>query len=613
MNKDVIYIEPEDDITDIITKIENSKEKIVALVPPKKAGVFRSVVNIKLIAKSSAAAEKTVVLVTTDPSIVKLAAATKLPVTKNLQTAPTIPSADGLTEETVKENLVEESDGTVETKEDVAELNESEAGKEAEEEKSDKKDDEDDAKGDADEDEEERDDKKSSKDKKAKAKKATGGLAGWFATHRKLAIIGGISGVLLALLMVWAFVIAPAATVTVGIRTTSNNFSESVSFVATVNEESAEEGKFYLEEKKIESVKEVNFEATGTKNVGEKATGEVIVIATVSADGGTVQVKSGDTFTNSGLSFTANNSVTMSFDGKDKSVCGNVDDNTTIKEFDKQGCKIYAKVKVTATEPGTKYNISARETGWDTTAPVSVYSTNAMSGGTDQTLTVVQQSDIDKAKAELSSADENINKEKLFEEIGDDKMVISSSFTQTAAEVVATPAVGEEVKEGVKPTLKATTRASVYVIDKVKVEEFVTTKAKISDDQKIYEMKDPFIENFMKTDSGYTGKLKTSYMTGPRLTTSSVVDMVRGRGFGDAQHVLKDIDGVTEVRIDGSFPWVNSISNDTNKITVEIEVKDQNGNKVELKDEGKEDSKNNQSEKDTETESTDNEPEESDK
>ena len=34
MNKDVIYIEPEDDITDIIAKIENSKEKIVALVPP---------------------------------------------------------------------------------------------------------------------------------------------------------------------------------------------------------------------------------------------------------------------------------------------------------------------------------------------------------------------------------------------------------------------------------------------------------------------------------------------------------------------------------------------------------------------------------------------------
>ena len=39
MNKDVIYIEPEDDITDIITKIKNSKERIVALVPSKKIEV----------------------------------------------------------------------------------------------------------------------------------------------------------------------------------------------------------------------------------------------------------------------------------------------------------------------------------------------------------------------------------------------------------------------------------------------------------------------------------------------------------------------------------------------------------------------------------------------
>ena len=89
MNKDTIYIEPDDDITDIITKIENSKERIVALVPPKKAGVFRSVVNIKLITKAGVSAKKNIVLVTTDPSIVKLAGAAKIPVTKDLQTPPT--------------------------------------------------------------------------------------------------------------------------------------------------------------------------------------------------------------------------------------------------------------------------------------------------------------------------------------------------------------------------------------------------------------------------------------------------------------------------------------------------------------------------------------------
>ena len=53
MNKDVIYIEPEDDITDILTNIKGAKNKIIALVPPKKAGVLRSAVNFKLIAKAA--------------------------------------------------------------------------------------------------------------------------------------------------------------------------------------------------------------------------------------------------------------------------------------------------------------------------------------------------------------------------------------------------------------------------------------------------------------------------------------------------------------------------------------------------------------------------------
>ena len=116
MNKDVIYIEPEDDITDIIAKIEKSKEKIVALVPPKKAGVFRSIVNIKLISKAGASADKSVVLVTVDPSIVKLAAATKLPVSKNLQSAPEIPKAEA-TESLAEQTIEDVSDPEEEAKE----------------------------------------------------------------------------------------------------------------------------------------------------------------------------------------------------------------------------------------------------------------------------------------------------------------------------------------------------------------------------------------------------------------------------------------------------------------------------------------------------------------
>ena len=585
MNKDVIYVEPEDDITDIILKIENSKEKIVALVPPKKAGVFRSVVNIKLIAKSGISSGKKVVLVTVDPSILRLAGAAKIPATKNLQTPPTIPDVDAEPETLKAETLVEESDGEVETEEDVEELidgSEKEEDKETEEDKDDKKKETKEENGD-DEGEEEGDEegKKSAKSENKKGDKTpkkSGGIREWIQNHKKLVIIGGIGGVLLIIFLVWAFAIAPSVSIAVGVKATSNNFSEAVSFTTNLNEEKASEGKFYLEEKKIEDIKEVEFEATGKKNVGETASGDVVVYAYFK-DKGAIQVSKGSNFTVNGLTYVATDGTTLSWDGEDSDVC---DNKNNASQLIKSGCQISGRVKVTAAEPGSKYNTAATSTGWDTTAPVGVYSDKAMSGGTDAEITIVQQSDIDKAKESLASSNESENKEKLLSGIDKGTLVIDSSFKQTTGEAVSTPGVGEEVKDGTKPKLKAVTTASVFVVDRTKLEEFISEKADLKDDQKIYEMKDPFVENFAQTSSGITGKLKTTYLSGPRVTVSSVVDIVKGRGLGDAQHALKDIEGIADVRIDTSVPWVMSVPGDTNKISVQINVKDQNGSELKI-------------------------------
>ena len=62
MNKDVIYIDVEDDITTIISKIKASKERIIALVPPRRIGVLQSAVNIRLLARAAISADKRIVL-----------------------------------------------------------------------------------------------------------------------------------------------------------------------------------------------------------------------------------------------------------------------------------------------------------------------------------------------------------------------------------------------------------------------------------------------------------------------------------------------------------------------------------------------------------------------
>ena len=286
MNKDVIYIEPEDDITDIITKIENAKEKIVALVLPKNAEIFRSVVNIKLISKAGLKNDKNLVLVTSDAAVVKLAAVAQLPITKDLKTAPTIPKINDLGSNEVKTSVIDEStkaeekttEETTENTEDATESTDEKAEEVAEKSEviaDDKKENEDEEE--EEENEEEKEDKEKSK-KPAKKEKKDKKNGNWFKRHLIIVIIAPFLLVALGLGLFWALVIAPAIEIDVTIRATKSNFSENITFTTKIDEEDSKNGKFYLEEKKLETPVKVEFKATGTKNVGEKATGEVVAL-----------------------------------------------------------------------------------------------------------------------------------------------------------------------------------------------------------------------------------------------------------------------------------------------------------------------------------------------
>ena len=591
MNKDVVYIEPEEDITDIISKIEGSKSKIVALVPPKKAGVFKSIVNIKLIMKTGANAGKTVVLVTTDPSIVKLAAATKMPVTKDLKTAPEIPEADEVDDSTEVVEVDDEAEDTEDEKDGGDKADEVDKDEEKEDEKSDEDeengeegDDKDDDK-DEDKDEDKKKDDDVKKEKKAKGSEPKGKLANsnnpvlrWIGLHKKLTAGIGVGLVLLIIAGIWAFGILPAVTITLKLETTTGNFSETISFTEKESEEKVEEGKFYIQEKKIESKAETEFEATGKKNVGEKATGTIKVTHFFPLNqegGGSITVGNGSTFTNSGLTYTVTAGATISWDGELKDVEKDCENHGTAGWRDK-GCAVSASVTVVANDSGSNYNIASTSSGWSSSvAGLNVITNNAMTGGTDKTVTVVQQSDIDKAMKDITTENESVNKQKLYDTIEGEQFEIDSSFKQTVGDPVSTPAVGAEVEDGKKAKLSVTTTDTVFVVDENKLIEYITEKAKLEKGYKIYEMNDPFVENFTKTDTGYTGKLKTAYIAGPEISQNDVVEVVKGKGIGTAKRDLTDkFKGIKTITIDTSAPWVSSVPNNPEKITVNIDVEE---------------------------------------
>ena len=257
--------------------------------------------------------------------------------------------------------------------------------------------------------------------------------------HKKLAIFLGLLIVALIAVLVWALVFAPAVDVFVSIKTDTNNFSEAVSFVKEQSQENIKEGKIYLEERKIERSSEVEFEPTGKKNIGEKATGELVIYLYFNAEGMS-PVNAGTVFKISGLSYVASESVSLSWDGT-LSSCENKDrPKDPVIDHGKIKCLISGRVKVTAAEAGERYNIAKSSTGWETVADVAAYSDVAMTGGTDHVITVVQQSDVEKARNELNNGKEVENKEKLYETINqDDNLIIESTFKQNTSAAVSTP------------------------------------------------------------------------------------------------------------------------------------------------------------------------------
>src|SRR5947209_6825023 len=90
--KDTVYVDPEDDITGIIDKVEGVKNKVVALVLPKRTTALQSNVNMRLLKRSSDNARKNVVLITAEKALLPLAGAAGLHVAKSLQSKPEIPA-----------------------------------------------------------------------------------------------------------------------------------------------------------------------------------------------------------------------------------------------------------------------------------------------------------------------------------------------------------------------------------------------------------------------------------------------------------------------------------------------------------------------------------------
>lgn len=539
MQKDVIYIDTEDDITAIIGKVKDAKAKIVALVPPKRIGAIQSAVNLKLVHRAAEQADKRLVIISNNAALMALAGSAGIPVAKNLQSKPELAEIPAL-EVDEGEDIIdgeapaESTDTAVETVAAVEGIEKATPSS-------------------------------------SKAKTATSALGAAavaakskvkipnFNAFRKKLVLIIAAAVLLIGGLVWALVFAPRATITITARTSDVALNTQVKLAENATT-SLKDGVVKLVTKTSKKDVSIAFTATGSKNVGEKATGTVKF--TTSAPTSTT-IPAGTELSAAGLTFVLSAAVTvpgatLSF------TCGGI-------------CPGTANGTIAAPEGGAKYN-GATGAVSGTPSGVSGSIVGSTSGGTDKTATVVQQSDVDAVADNIvTSADTDTAKKALASQLGNDYVVLDSTFKADKGEVKPSPAVDAEAADG-KGTLAGSVTFSIVAVAKSELSTFLKAYFNQSIDgktnQKVYDdgAKAVSFTNVNATDGGYTANITTNGKIGPKIDEDALKEFAKGKKSGEVQDYARNINGVEDVKVELAPFWVTGVPGDTKKISVEFKV-----------------------------------------
>lgn len=545
MQKDVIYIDVEDDITAIIGKVKDAKHKIVALVPPKRVGVLQSAVNLRLVNRAATQKNKRLVLITNNKALTALAAAATIPVAKSLQSKPELAPIDAL--------QVDDGDDVI----DGAELPVGDHAKQAPEAaggeaatavagltaantaKATPP-----ASGEA-----------------VKPKVKRGSMVPNFNTFRKKLVLVVALVLLLVGFLVWALVFAPSAKVAVLMRTTDAAISQQVNLVSGVRT-SAASNIIEASSQTVTNDVSVEFEATGERNVGEKATGTVRFsqqsLGERTVPAGTRLTASG------GLVFVTNSAVTIPA-------------STIGPGCFPTACPGEATGGVTAAESGEQYNGTSGSLSGAGSGVSAAFST-AASGGTDRTVQVVRQSDIDTARDKaIAAIDRSAALRELTAKFGDGYIVLEDSLQIDNSELKSSVAVDAEAPNG-RPTYGGKVTFAMYGVSKTELEDYLKTVLERQIDNpdrlRVYDSGVGGVNftNVDQADTGIRATLTTNGKIGPTIDESEVKQLAAGGRIGDIQSAIEGIEGVRSVDVELSPFWVTRAPGNVDKIRVEFQL-----------------------------------------
>ena len=561
--KDVIYIDVDDEITTIIDKVSTSPGKVVAMVLPKRASVFQSIVNMKLLKRSAEAAKKNVVLITTEAALMPLAGAVGLHVAKTPQSKPEIPPAAGVTGDEIID--ASEDDGFTADNAGNAPIGDLASRGGAASVAAATSDIETLALDDDDE-EETADDKtgtaaaatglgaaaaKLKKDKKLKVPN--------FNKFRLLTVLGGLALILLIVGLYVCAAVLPKAKIT--ISTDASDVNSSLTPTLDTAAKKLDKATLTVPAKIAQQQKTQSQQvaATGSKNNGDKATGNVVVTVKRCAPniGTPDDVPAGTGVSSGGVTFITTDSMSFGYNGGAGS-CVNYKSNS---------------VPITAQAAGTKYNLSSAT--FSIAGHSDMSGTGSTSGGTDNVIKVVQQSDIDNAKQKLTTSSETDSvKTALKQQLKQDgQYALPDTFDAGEPTVTSSSNVGDQADN---VTVTAIFTYTMYGTEKDNLDTLLNDDIKGQVDTS----KETILTNGLdkaqvrviaSTPTTKKINLQTTGTVGPELHLDDLKKQSAGKKSGEVIPMIKNLPGVTDVNVHLSPFWVSSVPKNTDKISIVVE------------------------------------------
>lgn len=529
MNKDVIYIDIEDDITSIIEKVKESSAKVVALVPPKRATVFTSLVNLKLLKKAAESKKKRPVLVSSDDTIRALAGSLDMYVAKNLTSAPEVPEVAHHPD--IPSAVIQASGISAPEAEEASEPTDEEM-KEA--------------------------------PKKAAKKKSLKPLKGKklpnFNDFRKKLFIG-LAALVLILIGWWqaAFVLPKAEVV---LETQTSSVSTEFPMVLSTKEDAKvnEEQQLLVgQRQQTELTETVEATATGEKNIGKKASGEL----EIENCGDEFSLVEGTRFRSSnGYIFLSKEAVSVP------------EGNCTIFSGSDPG---EASVKVDASEPGDDYNIE--ETSYEIVEfsdsrnnQIQIIGSD-MGGGTDEIVKVLSQEDVDNAvETVVFDIEKNQILNQLRQNFDGDVYMFDDTLQEKTADPKVNPGVGTETDKAEVTVAKT---YSVIGVQRSNLEALLDEQfsEQISDQEVIvdYGLENLVTELNDGKDNRYVFRIVANGQAGPNIDTARLAEELRGKRYSEAISYAESLPGISKAEIDLSPLWVSKVPRSTDKISIAIE------------------------------------------